>query len=272
LKTATPNAARSSIRPTLAVGLVVWVLYTALTVLIQSSSGIPYAEWFSTAAGAWRTGVLSLLAGSVLLLVFVGFTRWDHVWRDPFRLETTRVMKVAMVFWWLAIFIRLLGIRWTAVPLDLLLPIVISGILVGFAEETLFRGIFLRCLRQGGRPESTAAIWTAICFGLFHLPNVFMGMGAIGLFQVVIAALSGVVLYLFRRQGGLIWPAMVAHGAWDISTFLSGGYAMAWLQATNLAMLAVSIGLGAAVLVSIYRHDRRTVALPAAAEQAPTGL
>ena len=54
---------------------------------------------------------------------------------------------------------------------------------MGLAEELVFRGIVLRCLRTGNRPESTVALWTALAFGLFHLPNVFMGTGAAGLSQ-----------------------------------------------------------------------------------------
>ena len=86
--------------------------------------------------------------------------------------------------------------------LFLLLAVVVSGVLVGFAEETLFRGFVLRALREGGRAESSAALWTAVCFGLFHLPNVLMGTGAVGVIQVFIAALSDSVLYVFRRHTG----------------------------------------------------------------------
>lgn len=247
--------------PGLAPALAVWVLYSILTFVIQSSSGIPYAEWFRTAANTWRTGVLSLAAGSVLLVGWVALTRWDHLWRDPRPLPVTGVMKVAMGVWIASIALRLGGIDWQAVPLDLLLPIVVSGVLVGFAEETLFRGFVLRALREGGRAESSAALWTAVGFGLFHLPNVLMGTGAVGVIQVFLAALSGSVLYVFRRHTGRLWPAMVAHGAWDISTFLAGGYALPWLNALTLPMLGLSVILGIAVLVSILRGDRHTVAL-----------
>ncbi|HEX3224001.1 MAG TPA: CPBP family intramembrane glutamic endopeptidase [Nocardioides sp.] len=61
------------------------------------------------------------------------------------------------------------------------LAIVAAGVLVGFAEEMVFRGIFLRAMRAGARPEGQAALWTAVAFGLFHLPNVFLGTGLLGL-------------------------------------------------------------------------------------------
>jgi len=85
-----------------------------------------------------------------------------------------------------------------------------------------------------------------------------------GLLQVFLAATSGSVLYAFRRHFGVIGPAMVAHGAWDISAFLAGGHAMPWTATASLALQAVVVILGIAILVGLYRHDRAIVALPAA--------
>lgn len=252
------------ILPSVAAATVLWLAYSALTGAVQSSAGVPYADWFVNAANAWRVGVLSLLAGSVLLVGFVAVARWDHLWRDPVRLPVTPLMTLAMVVWCVAVAVRLAGVRWGDVPVDLLAAIVVSGLLVGFAEETLFRGVVLRGLRAGGRSEAAAALWTAACFGLFHLPNVFMGMGPIGLVQVVLAATSGAVLYVFRRRFGVIWPAMVAHGLWDISTFLATGHGQPWLAVPTLALQGVVLLLGVATLVSLARHDRGTVMLPAA--------
>lgn len=265
MTTVTQNPFLLRITPSVAVGIGVWILYSALGYSIQWSSGIPYPDWFKTADNAWRTAIIPLGAGSVVLIAFVLFARWRYLWSDPLRLKTTRVMKVAMVLWCIAIAVRLVGIRWREVPAELLLAIVMSGILVGFAEEILFRGIFLRCMREGGRPEAAAAVWTAVCFGLFHLPNIFLGMGLIGILQIVMAALSGSILYVFRRQFGVIWPAMVAHGAWDISTFLAGGFGSPWLAWPSVLMQLVFVALGIAVFASIVRNDRQTVTIPAVA-------
>lgn len=242
--------------PTVTLAAMAWLAYTAVTVGVQFSAGIPYDQWFDTAANAWRVGVASLVAGVLLLGVLVWVLRWNHLWRDPVRLPMPRWMTVAIVVWWTAIALRLVGVRWSEVPLDLLAAMAVAGVLVGLAEELLFRGFFLRALREGGRPESSAAVWTAVCFGLFHLPNVFMGTGLIGLLQVVLAAASGAVLYAMRRQTGVLWPAMVAHGAWDVSVFLSSSYAHAWANVASLVLQLVVTLLGLAILVSLYRQGR----------------
>lgn len=250
------------IQPSIAVAVGLWLAYTVVVNAIQASAGVPYAEWFTTAHNAWRIGVLSLAAGAVLLAAFAAYARWDHLWREPRHLGTTTSMKAAMVICVVAIAIRIVGVRWSTVPIDLLASVVASGILVGFAEETLFRGVFLRALREGGRNEAAAGIWTAVGFGLFHLPNVFMGSGWMGLVQVVMAGLLGTMFYAFRRHYGVLWPAMVAHGVWDISLFVSG-YAREWLIPTTLVMQVFCVGVGIAVFVSLRRHDRQTIAIPA---------
>lgn len=256
---ASRNRGAGLLAPSVAAGMALWVAYTVVTVAVQLSAGVPYIDWFSTAAHAWRVGVASLVAGALLLLVCLAIARWDHLWRDPVRLASTRPMRAAMLLWWLAIGVRLVGVRWADVPPSLLAAMVASGVLVGFAEETLFRGFFLRALRAGGRAEGRAALWVAVCFGLFHLPNVFMGMGALGLLQVLLAATSGAVLYAFRRHFGLLWPAMVAHGAWDISTFLAINYGQPWLPMVSLGMQPLVALLGIAILVGLARHDRAAV-------------
>jgi membrane protease YdiL (CAAX protease family) len=234
---------------------------------LQLSSGIPYAEWTSTPDHTLRAAIIPLAVGSVLLVAFLAYSRWDIVWRDPARLPLTTTMKVAMAFFVLAIVVRLLGVGWGSTGIALLLAVLATGVLVGFAEEILFRGIFLRSMRTGGRTEAYAALWTAIAFGLFHLPNVFVGIGGLQLTQVAIAAISGVTLYLFRRSRGTIVVAMIAHGIWDISTFLTGSHGAPWINLANLVLVPVGLIVGIVALVSVWRTDRNTVVTPNGIEQ-----
>jgi len=118
------------------------------------------------------------------VLAFVWWARWDILWRDPERLPMPRLARVVIGLFAATVVVRLVGPDWADVPGDLLLAILATGVLVGLAEELVFRGIVLRCLRTGNRPESTVALWTALAFGLFHLPNVVMGTGAAGLSQI----------------------------------------------------------------------------------------
>lgn len=248
------------------VGVVVVVLYMLVVNGLQLSTGIPYREWTSTPSNTIRAAVIPLIAGSVLLVAFLVIARWDMVWRDPGRLPLTGAMKAAMVFFLAAIVVRLIGVRWTTVSLALLGAVLLTGLLVGFAEETLFRGVFLRSLRTGGRTEAVAALVTAIGFGLFHLPNMIFGAGLAQLPQVVLAALTGSILYVFRRYRGTIVVAMVAHGTWDISTFLSGSNGAPWITIVSFVLLIAGVVFGILVLVSVWRTDKATVVTPTGVE------
>jgi hypothetical protein len=54
---------------------------------IVASSGILYADWFTSAGNTWRAAVLPLAAGAVYLIAFVLWARWDGVFRDRPRLS-----------------------------------------------------------------------------------------------------------------------------------------------------------------------------------------
>ena len=251
------------IKPTAGAAIAVAVLYTVAFISIPVVSGIEYADWFDTAENAARTGIAGLVAGSAVLLAFLVLARWDMLWRDPAPLPMSWLLWTPPPLFALVIGVRLVGIEWSLVPARLLLAIVAAGVLVGFAEEMMFRGIFLRGMRTGGRTEGWAMLWTAIAFGALHLPNVLLGTGLAGLAQAPLAALTGVTLYLFRRGFGAIVPAMVAHGLWDISTFLDlnhgtgGAHDLALYGTLGVALVSLI------ALVVLMRQDRRLVVTPA---------
>ncbi len=172
-----------------------------------------------------------------------------------------------MIFFIACIVLRVVGIDWGGVDRALLFVAIATGVLVGFAEEMLFRGIFLRSLRTKDRSEAVAALRTAIAFGLFHLPNLIVGVGGGQIVQVVLAAARGATQFAFRRYRGLILTGMIARGIWDMSTFLAGSNGRDWVNFAGLLMAIVSLVLGIAVLVSVWRKDKRTVVTPAGIEQ-----
>ena len=253
-------------RPSVLAAVIAWAIYEVVFYGLAAVPGIPYTEWFATAGNGVRTAFIPLAVGSVYLVAFVLLSRWDYLWSDPIRLKSTITMKVALVGFVILTAIRFVGTKWSDIPLPLLGVIIAAGVLVGFAEEMMFRGIFLRGMRAGGRSEVAAAIWTAVAFGAFHLPNLFLGTGIAGAPQLVLATFSGLMLYVWRRQWGVLWPAMVAHGVWDISAFTSGQASYGWITIWSLPSAGLILVLGIAVLVSIVRTDRGVVSIPAGTE------
>lgn len=270
--TAAP-ATSHRIRPSAGVAIGVFIVYTVVFISIPLVAGVEYADWFDTAENAAKTAIAGLAAGIVVVLAFLAWARWDMLWRDPARLPMSWLLWAPPTLFVIVIVVRLAGIQWGDVPGKLLFAILVAGVLVGFAEEMLFRGIYLRGMRANGRAEGWAVLWTAVAFGALHLPNVFLGTGLAGLAQFPLAAITGVTLYLFRRGFGFILPAMVAHGVWDISTFLDLNYGTGIAHNVAVYGSLVVSAIALITLIAIIRRERGVAVTPAgivAAGQPPT--
>jgi len=258
-----PPFADGRIRPSVGMAIGVSMLYAMAFLSMPVVSGIEYADWFDTAENAARTGIAGLLAGIAVLSAFLAWARWNMLWRDPARLPMSWLLWTPPALFVVVIGVRLGGIQWGDVPVRLLLAILAAGVLVGFAEEMMFRGIFLRGMRTRGRAEGWAVLWTSIAFGALHLPNVFLGTGLVGIAQVPLAAIAGVTLYLFRRGFGSLVPAMAAHGLWDISTFLDLNHGQGVAHDIALYGSLVVSAASLTALIAIIRRERGIAVTPA---------
>ncbi len=254
---ATEQAPTWRVAPSVPVAIGVFIAYVAVFIGLSSTSGIDYDDWFDSGANAFRTAVIPLIGGTLVLIAFLVWARWDWVFKDPERLPMSGALRVPLVLFVLGVVVHFAVADWSEAPGDLILAILAAGILVGFAEETLFRGIILRSLRTNLRPEAWVMLISSLWFGFFHLTNLLNGSpAAVVLNQCVQASALGVVLYLFRRVRGLLAVAMVAHGIWDMSVFLpqpSGTLAVADLAVQVVVFLSALV---AAVI--LLRRDRKT--------------
>jgi membrane protease YdiL (CAAX protease family) len=258
---ATDLVSRARVRVGLPAATVAFVVYSVIFIGLWKQSGVGYADALNTADSTLKGPVRSLVAGSVWLVVFLLWARWDHVFADWRRLR--------MGFWlWLpaglmlvAIALQFAGVSWGDFTGTHLMWIVVAGVLVGFAEETLFRGIILRALREGGRREGVAVLVSSLWFGLFHLTNLITGSEVTAVAQqVAIASVAGIALYLWRRGTGLLVGGMVVHGLWDTSLFLVGVHKVADSLLPALGSLVGEITYLAALIALIVIWRRRDVA------------
>jgi membrane protease YdiL (CAAX protease family) len=85
----------------------------------------------------------------------------------------------------------------------------------GVAEELLFRGYLLEGLRRiwAGRTW-LSVLASSIVFGIAHL-----SWGLTGL-QFVFYVALGALLAVFVLRRNSLWPAILAHVAWDAFAFL----------------------------------------------------
>ncbi len=187
--TATAQAPTWRVAPSVPVAIGVFIAYVVVFIGLSSTSGIDYDDWFDSGANAFRTAVIPLIGGTLVLIAFLVWARWDWVFKDPERLPMSGALRVPLVLFVLGVVVHFAVADWSEAPGDLILAILAAGILVGFAEETMFRGIILRSLRTNLRPESWVMLISSLWFGFFHLTNLLNGSPAAGGAQPVRAGL-----------------------------------------------------------------------------------
>ncbi len=161
----------------------------------------------------------SLAAASLFLLAVVALFRWGReagLAQGPQR-GTLRVIWPWLLF--LALFAAS-ALHAGLPPAGVTLFILANTLLVGWSEEGMFRGLWLRGLHR------SFGIWGAILgssliFGAMHVLNVFLTGDLRGaVLQAAAAFLSGVFLAAVRLRTGSLWTGNILHGLWDAGTFL----------------------------------------------------
>lgn len=117
---------------------------------------------------------------------------------------------------------------WHGIPADLpqshYLAGVIGGLLVGLAEEFVFRGIFLSALIARRWPFAAANIIVALFFMLIHWPGWLLLGSGMSPVDLLFASLN--ILLFGLAMGGLVWleggliAAILVHAAIDLSNGL----------------------------------------------------
>ena len=115
----------------------------------------------------------------------------------------------------------------TLLPLWRILSFFANMLLVGVAEEFLFRGVVAETLLEHFG-TSRGGVWKAcllsgLYFGAAHLTNL-TGSAPLGvLMQCVFAASLGTLLAAVYFRTGNIWVTVFIHAAMDITSMLIGG-------------------------------------------------
>ena len=134
------------------------------------------------------------------------------------------------------------------------------GLLAGVCEELLYRGPIQNALMR------SLGLWPALIIGALLFAGAHMELNALG-----IRAVLGVILGWIVWRSGSIWPAMIAHGIYDLSAVGRGALYMhlgredagsaQWLYSgESVAQLIIGLALLAAGLWLMTRP--RSTAAP----------
>ena len=128
------------------------------------------------------------------------------------------------------------GVRYDAVTTVMA---VLSFLLVGVAEEIIFRGFLFNGMKKTGR-LTVAIVVSAITFGMGHIVNLLTGHAtAETLVQMIFAVAWGFVFTFAYLKGGSLLPCIAIHGLIDaFSVFARDNEAASW--AYIIATVAVA--------------------------------
>lgn len=108
-----------------------------------------------------------------------------------------------------------------------LLLVPISILVIGPAEEVLFRGVIQRYL-EGGFSRTWAILVTGVLFSLVHLPTTYLANpapAAVTTTLVILFGLSLILSYLYAWTENLVVPILV-HGLYDALIFATAYVAL----------------------------------------------
>ena len=164
--------------------------------------------------------LLGLTAISTGLLLFIsanklqgelGFDRW--------------IQNGRKILWLLPLWILSTGNLWSGLGLRYAgvnaVMATLSFLLVGFVEETIFRGFLFNGMRRTGS-LTAAVIVSAVTFGMGHLINLLTGQATLDtLLQVVFAVAWGFLLTYAYLKGGSLLACILIHGIIDAASVFS---------------------------------------------------
>lgn len=101
---------------------------------------------------------------------------------------------------------------------------------VGLHEEILFRGFFLSRLTAVCRSKAAAIVLTSAFFGGLHFYQ-----GLAGVFQTAAVGLVLAVIVTYTRT---LWPAIIAHAAFDTIGLVAAPRLLRWAEELNVAPAA----------------------------------
>lgn len=179
----------------------------------------------SSAAGLAVFYVLPELVGAVILAAFTLSVGW---WREVFGRQPIRGrgwMWIAIVVVLLFNILRFATIDYGKAGFDVVLTWLLAGLLIGFTEEVLTRGLVVNLMRKAGHREVVVAVVSAALFAGLHAGNLLNGQNLLATgFQLVYTFAFGILMYLALRVTGTIIAPILLHASTDPSIFLQTAY------------------------------------------------
>ena len=187
---------------------------------------------------------LPILIGGVLLVIFAWSIGWlkELFGRQAIRGRGWMWIAIAVVLFTNAL--RFITLDYAKADAAVIWSWLLTGLVIGFAEEVLTRGFVVNLMRKAGHPEIAVGLVSAALFAILHAGNFFAGQSAFAtIIQVFYTFAFGLLMFLAYRVTRLLIVPILLHASTDPSIFLQNTY-------PSTAPLALFAGLGNLVVIA----------------------
>jgi membrane protease YdiL (CAAX protease family) len=188
--------------------------------------------------------LIQLAAGDLLLAVMgiILLTRLDW-WGKSGYTTGIRLAQLPLFILPCAIAVLSLGKGILVTAPTTVIAFAILTLIIGFAEETFFRGLMLTTLLPVG--TISAVVISSVLFAAPHLLNILGGLWdpAFAVVDSIAAFGLGITFAAFRLRTGSIWPCVGIHAFVDFTSLISLGGITVTTQSTQSLFTSFFIGI-----------------------------
>ena len=208
----------------LALLVVYFAIYLGAGQVAGKIRGEAEGELLDSLTNVFFTITFGLIVGAFVLTALTAYMGWNQEIYGRQPVYRSWWMWLGPVIAAVPIVLRVLDIDWGGPALSVVLLVLATGLMVGYVEELLFRGIAVKMLRAGGQREFSVAVISSLLFAVSHSINALQGQELKTVGTTVLYTFAfGALMYLTMRSFRFIIAAMILHGLTDPTAILATG-------------------------------------------------
>lgn len=236
----------------LALLVVYFAVYLGAGQVAGKLRGEPEGELLDSVSNVFFALTFGLIVGAVLLTVLVAYLGWGKELYGRQPVYRSWWMWLGPLIAAVPIVLRVLDIDWGGPALSVVLLVMASGLMIGYVEELLFRGIAVKMLRSSGQREFSVALISSLLFAVSHSVNALQGQALTTVGSTVLYTFAfGALMYLTMRSFGFLLAAMIMHGLTDPTAVLATGGIDTVSEAAPAGLAALNGGFTFFVLIPL---------------------